>query len=208
MKTMSRFAFLWKSVNAHGLHSPFVYQVADKCFYGNTNRLKYYHNSQSVLPKDAVGILEKIITGLKPVKLYVPDDPKGTATALIREIAEVYNLQVWFFSPMAPVPGTIDLAYISAETNTSVPQLLTQIREVSGENSACIVGDIRKTPEAEAAWYEIINQPEATVTIDLYSVGLVFFRPGQAKQHFLVRPFRSFWADALLGVKNLWGLLG
>lgn len=208
MKTMSRFGFLWKSVNAHGLHSPFVYQVADKCFYRNTSHLKYYHNSQSVLPKEAFSILEKIITGLKPVKLYVPDDPKGTATALIREIAEVHNQQVWFFSPMAPVPGTIDLAYFSAETNTSLPQLLNQINEVSCENSACIVGDIRKTPEAEAAWYEVIYQPEATVTIDLYSVGMVFFRPGQAKQHFLVRPFRSFWADAFLGVKNLWGLLG
>lgn len=208
MKTMSRFTFLWRSVNAHGLHSPFVYQVADKCFYGNTNRLKYYNNSQSGLPKEAVKILEKIITGLKSVKLYVPDDPKGTATALIREIAEAHAQRIWFFSPMAPVPGTIDLAYISAETNTSVPQLLTQIQAVSDENSACIVGDIRKTPEAETAWYEVINQPEATVTIDLYHIGLVFFRPGQAKQHFLIRPLRSFWADALLGVKNFWGLLG
>ncbi|WP_348677911.1 hypothetical protein [Flavobacterium coralii] len=208
MKTTSRFAFLWKSVNAHGLHSPFVYQVADKCFYRNISHLKYSRNSLPDVPKEAVSILEKIITGLKPVKLYVPDDPKGTATALIREIAEVHNQQVWFFSPMAPVPGTIDLAYFSAETNTSLPQLLNRINAVSGENSACIVGDIRKTPEAEAAWYEIINQPEATVSIDLYSVGLVFFRPGQAKQHFLVRPCRSFWTDALLGVKNLWGLLG
>ncbi|WP_297333674.1 hypothetical protein [Flavobacterium sp.] len=208
MKTTSHFTFLWRSVNAHGLHSPFVYQVANKCFYGNTNRLKYYNNSQSGLPKEAVKILEKIITGLKSVKLYVPDDPKGTATALIREIAEAHAQRIWFFSPMAPVPGTIDLAYFSAETATSVRELLNQIQAVSGEESLCVIGDIRKTSVTEAAWQNIVKQPEATVTIDLYHIGLVFFRPGQAKQHFLIRPFRSFWADALLGVKNFWGLLG
>jgi hypothetical protein len=208
MKKMSRFTFLWKSVNAHGLHSPFVYNIADRSFYGNTTRLKYSGNKQLALPADAVKALEKIITGLKPVKLYLPDDPKGTATALIRDIAETHRQQVWFFSPMAPVPGTIDLAYFSAEATIPVTELLTQIQSVSGENSVCVVGDIRKNNETEAAWQSIVNQPGATVTIDLYSIGLVFFRPGQAKQHFLIRPFRSFFTDALLGIRNLWGLLG
>lgn len=42
--------FLWKSTNAHGVHSPFVFDLVRKCFYNNTNYPEYkileeYRNS-------------------------------------------------------------------------------------------------------------------------------------------------------------------
>ncbi|GEP50559.1 O-methyltransferase [Flavobacterium noncentrifugens] len=42
--------FLWKSKNAHGIHSPFVFDLVTKCFYDKTNFpeysfLKNYRNS-------------------------------------------------------------------------------------------------------------------------------------------------------------------
>jgi len=42
--------FLWKSTNAHGVHSPFVFDLIRKCFYDNTNYPEYkileeYRNS-------------------------------------------------------------------------------------------------------------------------------------------------------------------
>ncbi len=42
--------FLWKSTNAHGVHSPFVFDLVRKCFYDNTNYSEYqvlenYRNS-------------------------------------------------------------------------------------------------------------------------------------------------------------------
>ncbi len=41
--------FRWKSVNAHGLHSPFMYHLATRCFYDKTKypdyqKLKLYHH--------------------------------------------------------------------------------------------------------------------------------------------------------------------
>lgn len=33
--------FIWKSTNAHGVHSPFVYQLVQKCFYDKTNYSEY-----------------------------------------------------------------------------------------------------------------------------------------------------------------------
>src|SRR6218665_90220 len=46
----SYFKFLWKSRNAHGIHSPFVFDLVTKCFYDHTNYpeysiLKNYRNS-------------------------------------------------------------------------------------------------------------------------------------------------------------------
>ena len=39
----------------------------------------------------------------------------------------------------------------------------------------------------EEAWLEIQNHPEVTLTIDLFFIGLVFFRKEQAKEHFKIR---------------------
>ncbi|MFN4144648.1 MAG: O-methyltransferase [Runella sp.] len=53
-----------------------------------------------------------------------------------------------------------------------------------------VFDDIHWSEEMEAAWEQIKNHEAATVTIDLWSVGLVFFRKQQAKQHFVLRwPF-------------------
>ncbi|MBL7882976.1 MAG: class I SAM-dependent methyltransferase, partial [Bacteroidia bacterium] len=37
------------------------------------------------------------------------------------------------------------------------------------------------------AWEEIKRHPKVTVTIDLFFIGLVFFRKEQAKQHFIIK---------------------
>ena len=37
------------------------------------------------------------------------------------------------------------------------------------------------------AWQEIKAHPKVTVTIDLFWMGLVYFRKGQAKEDFLIR---------------------
>lgn len=60
----------------------------------------------------------------------------------------------------------------------------------ANENSLFIFDDIHWSGEMEAAWAYIQQHPSVTVTIDLFSVGLVFFRTKQQKQHFMLRwPF-------------------
>ena len=33
--------FLWRSTNAHGIHSPFVYDLVTKCFYDQKKHPQY-----------------------------------------------------------------------------------------------------------------------------------------------------------------------
>ena len=40
---------------------------------------------------------------------------------------------------------------------------------------------------AKALWLSLKARPDVTVTIDLFHVGLVFFRKGQAKENFIIR---------------------
>ncbi len=54
-------------------------------------------------------------------------------------------------------------------------------------NSVFILDDIHWSRGMEAAWEEVKAHPRVTVTIDLYDLGLVFFRTEQAPQHFRQR---------------------
>ncbi len=63
-------------------------------------------------------------------------------------------------------------------------QLLAKI----GNDSILIFDDIHWSEEMEAAWAEIKEHPAVTLTIDLFFIGIVFFRKEQlAKQHFSIR---------------------
>ncbi len=55
------------------------------------------------------------------------------------------------------------------------------------DNCVFVFDDIRWSKGMFEAWTEIIKEQSATVTIDLFSMGLVFFRRGQVKQHFVLR---------------------
>ncbi|WP_295668787.1 O-methyltransferase [uncultured Mucilaginibacter sp.] len=55
------------------------------------------------------------------------------------------------------------------------------------ENTLLIFDDIYWSQGMKEAWNEIKAHPQVTVTVDLFWIGLVFFKPGQVKENFLVR---------------------
>ena len=54
-------------------------------------------------------------------------------------------------------------------------------------NSVFVFDDIYWSKEMAAAWNEIRNHPAVTITVDLYTMGIVFFREGQPRQHFRLK---------------------
>ena len=54
-------------------------------------------------------------------------------------------------------------------------------------NSFIIIKDIHQNKPAVKNWLEITQLQEATVTLDLFYFGLIFFRKEQAKEHFKIR---------------------
>lgn len=55
------------------------------------------------------------------------------------------------------------------------------------EHSLLIFDDIYWSEGMKEAWEEIKNHPEVTVTVDLFWIGLVYFKKGQVKEHFKIR---------------------
>lgn len=55
------------------------------------------------------------------------------------------------------------------------------------QGSLLIFDDIYWSKGMKEAWEEIKAHPEVTVTIDLFWIGLVYFRKGQVKEHFKIK---------------------
>lgn len=57
----------------------------------------------------------------------------------------------------------------------------------ANEQSIFVIDDIYWSKEMTEAWEIIKNHPKVTVTLDLFQMGIVFFRKEQAKQHFVLK---------------------
>lgn len=57
----------------------------------------------------------------------------------------------------------------------------------SHENTIFVFDDIRWSDEMFMAWQKIKNHERVKVTVDLFFMGIVFFRSGQEKEHFTIR---------------------
>lgn len=206
---MSYTSFLWKSSNAHGIHSPFVYSFVANGIYGRNNRIVPKHKYEGI-SADTLEVLFRTLGYFKAFRLMVTGEDKQAArlTETIRTVGEDTNTQMWFFSPLASVPGGAELVYLAGNTYSEILAAFERGLEDANDKTVFALGNIYATPQMQHAWGKIKANPNVTVSIDTYHLGLLFIRRGQAKQHFTIRPFTSFFTDAVLGVKNLWGLLG
>lgn len=83
---------------------------------------------------------------------------------------------------------SIDFVFIDGN-HRSAPTLLyfEQCLTGTNENSVFIFDDIHWSADMEKAWKEIQKHPSVSITIDLFFVGMVFFRKGITKQNFTLK---------------------
>lgn len=94
------------------------------------------------------------------------------------------------FQQLPPKLNQVKWDFIFFDGNHSKKATLSYLEELLPSitnESVWVFDDIHWSKDMEAAWDAIKNHPKVTVTIDLYHVGLVFFRTEQAKEHFIIR---------------------
>lgn len=156
--------------------------------------------------KNALQILFRAISYFKSYKLIALGKDDVAITETIRATGETIDAQIWFYSTIVPVPGGIDLGILCGEDKATILAAFNELLLQVNNNSIFVLPNPHASPALETAWEAIKKDPNVTVSVDTYHLGLVFFRKGQAKQHFTIRANTSFFIDAVLGIKNLWGL--
>ena len=192
------------------MHSPFVFGLVSKGFYRKQpliTDVKY--DPVAGLNNTTLNILFRVIAHFKSYKLIVlGEDAVATAVAeTMRQAAEEINTKIWFYSTYVAVPGGVDLAILAGKDADSLLPLMQQLKSDINNDSIAIVANIHESDAMEQAWEAIKKDPNVTVSVDVYHLGLLFFRKEQQKQHFIIRPSKSKITDAILGIRTLWGLL-
>ena len=85
--------------------------------------------------------------------------------------------------------GQVDIAFLDGNhrKNPTI-EYFNLFKDHINENSILIFDDIHWSKGMEEAWEEIKNDSQVTLTIDLFFIGLVFFRKNfKEKQHFTIR---------------------
>ncbi|MES2591321.1 MAG: methyltransferase domain-containing protein [Bacteroidota bacterium] len=85
-------------------------------------------------------------------------------------------------------PEPLDFVFINGNNKDySILKCFNQCLEKANESSVFVLCDMYKTPEMKDAWDQIKNNNRVTVTLDLFFIGIVFFRKEQVKQHFVIK---------------------
>lgn len=160
-RLFSYFKFLLKSSNQHGVHSPFVYNFVTKGLYKKANKninIDDFSELKNLTRKEQK-VLSKIMKYFNFDKIHLNPTPLSI-TSNKPNINLILN----------------DLENFKIKNPTSY-----------NTRNLIIFKGIYKNKKTKLKWLEIIKNKEATVTIDLFYFGLIFFRKEQAKEHFRIR---------------------
>ena len=83
--------------------------------------------------------------------------------------------------------GKVDLCFIDGN-HRKAPTLhyFYQCLQHIDDDSVIILDDIHRSAEMVKAWNEIKANPSVTITIDLFQMGLVFFKKGLSNEDFII----------------------
>ncbi len=121
------------------------------------------------------------------------------------EVLEASNIDLIVGEFSATLPKVIQksntLDYVFFDGNHQKAATLSyfsQCLEIAHEHSVFVFDDIHWSEDMEAAWYEIQNHPNVTLTIDLFFMGFVFFKKSNFQQkHLKLVPTR--WKPWVMG---------
>ena len=154
----SHIKFLLESTNQHGVHSPFVFNFVTKGLYKRGKIILNFSEHSEL--KNLSKKKKKILS--KVLNYFKIDSIYFDSKLLNKELESKSKL-----------------LYIKLLNHNFFLE--------NQANYFVIIENIHKNKNAYSIWQKIIKNNEATVTIDLFYFGLIFFRKEQAKEHFKIR---------------------
>lgn len=80
------------------------------------------------------------------------------------------------------------LVFIDGDQNSEkMLKYFYQVAEMGDKNSLFVLNDINGSAEMGKAWKEIKKHDKVTLTVDIFRMGLVFFREGVSRYDYIIR---------------------
>jgi hypothetical protein len=200
----------------HGIHSPFVFQFVtdvlndDRFFYAfetieqaNNQQQRFKKYNQLLFkivhyyqPKAVLCIDESITNTLQ----YLAQTNNNTQVFCYninnsqQNIAEQNNLaiaidNVFFYDDISSIAiNQYDLVYINTNNEDDLQNYFQLLLPHLNAQSIVIINNIHAGKPLEAVWQNLQQHSFVTLSIDLFQLGLIFFRSeNKIPQHFTIR---------------------
>ncbi|HEY0245015.1 MAG TPA: hypothetical protein VGC01_05590 [Mucilaginibacter sp.] len=177
-----------RSKNRHGLHSPFVYKLVDtviydfraKNVYTEVEKLRKKHINDNLPKIDQ--LLYRLVASLKPGNLVELGSVTETTKLYLQKATPAA-----FLSTNISSIEQLDCVLIAERDGRRVLKYFEECLPKVHENTMLVLTDIYRTGEMKQVWKDIKAHPKVTVTVDLFWIGLVFFRKGQVREDFWIK---------------------
>ncbi|WP_296636795.1 hypothetical protein [Polaribacter sp.] len=159
-KFISYLKFLIKSTNQHGVHSPFVYNFVTKGLYTKNTKspLTKKYSELKTLSSKEIKVLSKTITYFNVDEIFFQNNLSNL------QLNQLDKRELVFLNDLK------QLQLINLSTHFFI-----------------VAQNIYKDKKSYTTWLNYLEKTENIVTIDTFTYGIIFFRPQQAKEHFIIR---------------------
>jgi hypothetical protein len=164
------FNYYYKAANGkgHGVHSPFVFSFISSVLNNEALSVEAAHSNKYR------ALVNRMIAFYKPSAVM---ELEAASSNQVHALKEIDNAE------------TIGLFYLKQNKNAADLMMYfnTAIKKLNTE-SILVFDGIHNSKEMEASWETIKIHYDVKLTIDLYKLGIVFFRKEQLeKENFTIR---------------------
>ncbi len=157
--------YSWKAKGRHGTHSPFVYEFVE----------------QVLMEKGALDQSRLIAASFMELKYE----------NLMTRIAAHYNYNndsIRYGTDLSLLNTPFDMLIINEQDAGKWVGIFEQHLPWLNRNGTVVVTHIHKTKNNTAAWQKMLKHPGVPMSIDLFDMGILFFREDfKEKQHFVLK---------------------
>lgn len=181
--------------NRHGIHSPFVYKLIDTVIYDYSPQKVYreiaayakaHHPDKrliNTLPLKVYELIYRLAVYFNPRVIAFAGDDNGVLSLSIKKAVPDAA-----FSALAELhgDGSADFIIIDAAAN-DIARYHEKSLPYIHHDTVMLFTNIHRTKKIKQSWDFLKADERVRVTIDLYYLGLVFFKQGMSKENFRVR---------------------
>lgn len=187
-KIKSYLNFLVHSTNQHGVHSPFVYNLITRCLYDRSQKERKKEVYQ-LIKKQKIDINPKLAAFINRLIPFLSYQNAYASEGYTKDLNSILQLQNNITPHTTLQREGIDIFYSTLKNkDAAIDQDISMIQKHKHNDTVWIINHIHEAKDQEEIWNQIKEDTNTKVSIDLFHLGLVFFRKEQAKEHFVIRP--------------------
>lgn len=156
---------------SHGVHSPFVYDLIENLLYGKidipTDNRKLSFLEEQVCPKLYKDLIIKIINYYNCNNILC--------------IGQTGLQNIY-------IPSETDMIWLNMPINITGEKIINKAITAAQDHTIIVVSNIHEAKLNTEMWNRVCENKEVKLSIDLYKIGLLFFKEEfKVKQHFKLK---------------------